>query len=359
MKVDVFKAKILYRLALLSLCLNLLGCFPTLESNFQQLLSLAEQGNGGAQDAVAVYYRDGYGVKRDNKKSCEWFKKASETTKLASAQFSLSKCYETDDGLGINPEQAKRWLLISANNNSGPIGPTAALRQIRKNLGVEYQDIDSKQLTALVKNEIVTKSDLDATIIQMKSDPYYVKNFNSYGADGVLLWVEANDDARLKGVSSAEVLGLIKKQRDAQEKVKLAKEAEARKQIEQARQQELRAKVEKEKAIAQEKVKAYEQEKNSWYSYKKILNIYVCNPPSSGDSNPGTMLSYVRNNEDSRAYTENEFKEDGRIISVDIVLPNQNAILRYVRGKQRCEITIKQLNAQIKNEDEALKNKYK
>jgi hypothetical protein len=48
------------------------------DSDFQRLLSRAEQGDADAQFNLGVSYRDGEGVAKDGKQATEWFRKAAQ-----------------------------------------------------------------------------------------------------------------------------------------------------------------------------------------------------------------------------------------------------------------------------------------
>jgi Sel1 repeat len=304
---------------------------------FEANLSHANKGDAKSQYEVGDAYKTGYGVEQDVVKACEWFQRAA-LQNYAEAQLELSRCYSENGGFGANLNEARKWLLASAKNksNSNP-----GLAQIQNNLGGEYKKINVDDLAEFANYGIATQSDLDKTIAAMRANPYFVKNFNDYGPVGVRLWIAANNQADKKKMSLTQSLELIKKQQEV------------------ASQRQIKERAEQEAATEPEKTKTYEQEKNSWYTYKKFLNTYVCDQSGSGDSNPGTMLSYAKNYQDPSAHAENEIKEGNQIIAVDIVLPRIGGVIRYVRGKQRCEAIIKRLNTQIQNEEKALKDKYK
>jgi hypothetical protein len=210
---------------------------------------------------------------------------------------------------------------------------------------------------------VTNVKDYESAVLEMKSLGYPVKSVASITPTEVIYYLDFKKNAIQKNISLPKAVQDLKKEQDTKLAQKLAKETEAKQQAELARQQEIKARAdlakESEIKARAEQVKVAEREKNSWYTYKKFLNVYECNPSRSDDSNPGTMLSYAKNFEDPAAYARNEIKEGGQIVAVDIVIPRRNGVVQYIRGKQRCEMLINKLNAQTKNENEALKNKYK
>lgn len=189
------------------------GCtsFPSPENQFQAQLTKAGQGSSQAQYSVGVMYKNGRGVPVDIRKSCYWFEKAANQND-ALAQLEVSRCYEMSDGLGVNLDEARKWLLVSASNS---INPAQALEQIRNNLGGEYRKLDLIELIPFAKNGIADKSDLNRTIVVMKSNLFYSKNFNTYDANGVSLWVEAIQYSKSNGVTLNQSLEIINKEKSA------------------------------------------------------------------------------------------------------------------------------------------------
>ncbi|NOX75849.1 MAG: sel1 repeat family protein [Gammaproteobacteria bacterium] len=104
---------------------------------------LAQQGNAEAQYNLAMLYRNGTGVDRDNKQSAMWFRRAAEQD-VPDAQYMLGNSYDNGEGVPKSTKWAFIWYRKAAELGH-------ALAQI--NLGVMYanglgvdQDIEKAYL---------------------------------------------------------------------------------------------------------------------------------------------------------------------------------------------------------------------
>ncbi|MEW5703491.1 MAG: tetratricopeptide repeat protein [Pseudomonadota bacterium] len=78
---------------------------------FQAFQSLAETGNGLAQNRLGELYRDGKGTKKSPKEAATWFEKAAEAGTI-NAYANLARMYE--EGLGVEQDrvQAFKWYYL-------------------------------------------------------------------------------------------------------------------------------------------------------------------------------------------------------------------------------------------------------
>lgn len=77
----------------------------------------AEQGNAGAQDALASCYFLGYGVEHSYSEAAKWFRKAAEQG-YASAQNSLGNCYAFGWGVKQDYAEAAKWYRKAAEQGN-------------------------------------------------------------------------------------------------------------------------------------------------------------------------------------------------------------------------------------------------
>ena len=71
------------------------------ENELATLLVLAEYGNAKAQYRLALRYKNGHGVTRDDAKALEWFH-ASATNGYACAQYMLGELYRWGQLVKLN-----------------------------------------------------------------------------------------------------------------------------------------------------------------------------------------------------------------------------------------------------------------
>lgn len=91
-------------------CLNTMG---NDEEAFQWYVKAAEQGCDKGQYNLAVCYRDGAGVDKDQEEAFKWFLKASEQGHDL-AQYNLAVCYRDGDGVDEDQEESFQWFLKAA-----------------------------------------------------------------------------------------------------------------------------------------------------------------------------------------------------------------------------------------------------
>lgn len=86
------------------------------EEKFQKQLPKAEEGDAGAQYAVATMFARGRGTVRDQKKAIDWFKKAADQGHVKSA-YKLGYAYLKGQGVGKDFEEAYRWLKFASDKD--------------------------------------------------------------------------------------------------------------------------------------------------------------------------------------------------------------------------------------------------
>ncbi|SGZ72626.1 hypothetical protein BTHERMOSOX_600 [Bathymodiolus thermophilus thioautotrophic gill symbiont] len=79
---------------------------------FHWMMRAAEAGHMAAQNNIGLSYLYGLGVKQDDKKAFEWFKKSAKQG-LPYAQSELAMLYYRQGAI----KQAQQWWLIAANAN--------------------------------------------------------------------------------------------------------------------------------------------------------------------------------------------------------------------------------------------------
>jgi len=77
----------------------------------------AEQGNAGAQFALAVMYRLGEGITQDYEEAAKWLAKAAEQG-IALAQFLLGGSYKNGQGVPQDYEEAAKWYTRAAEQGN-------------------------------------------------------------------------------------------------------------------------------------------------------------------------------------------------------------------------------------------------
>lgn len=91
---------------------------------------LAEQGNSEAQYNLAILYRQGKGVPRNNKLAFKWFLAAAQQ-ELVAAQFYVGYLFDMGQGTGKDGAKAVQWYKKAAQRGH----PLA-----QANLGAAYAD---------------------------------------------------------------------------------------------------------------------------------------------------------------------------------------------------------------------------
>ena len=83
------------------------------ESNFQEIISKAEQGEADAQYHLGSMYYRGEGVPHDDKQAIHWYTKAAEQGHVG-AQFILALMYKNGQGVPQDFKQAIQWYTKAA-----------------------------------------------------------------------------------------------------------------------------------------------------------------------------------------------------------------------------------------------------
>lgn len=147
---------------------------------------LAEQGNAEAQYNLAILYRQGKGVAKDNAAALKWFEKSANQG-LASAEYYLGHLYDNGDSVTRSSTTAVSWYKKAAEKGN----PLA-----QSNLGVAYangegvkQDIikayvwfslaASQGLTAALENRNILKKEMSEEL-QSNAQRLTTEYFNKY-----------------------------------------------------------------------------------------------------------------------------------------------------------------------------------
>ncbi|HHF4025103.1 tetratricopeptide repeat protein [Haemophilus influenzae] len=85
------------------------------QTAFKLWLPLAEQGDAQAQGGLGMMYERGLGVKQDDFKAVNWYRKAAEQGH-ANAQAILGFSYLLGKGVQVNKSLAKEWFGKACDN---------------------------------------------------------------------------------------------------------------------------------------------------------------------------------------------------------------------------------------------------
>ena len=83
------------------------------ESNFQEIISKAEQGEADAQYHLGSMYYSGEGVPHDEEQAIQWYTKAAEQGHV-DAQYNLALMYKHGQGVLLNFKQTIQWYTKAA-----------------------------------------------------------------------------------------------------------------------------------------------------------------------------------------------------------------------------------------------------
>jgi TPR repeat protein len=84
------------------------------ETNIDELLINAKNGNSLAQYLLGRTYYDGKGIHQNYDLALEWFQKAADQGN-ADAQYYLGNCYEDGEGVSVNQSLAFQWYQKAAD----------------------------------------------------------------------------------------------------------------------------------------------------------------------------------------------------------------------------------------------------
>ena len=85
------------------------------QTAFKLWLPLAEQGDAQAQGGLGMMYERGLGVKQDDFKAVNWYRKAAEQG-YGGAQVMLGFSYLSGKGVQVNKSLAKEWFGKACDN---------------------------------------------------------------------------------------------------------------------------------------------------------------------------------------------------------------------------------------------------
>jgi len=87
------------------------------QSAFERISILANQGNDTAQDSLGLMYESGHGVTQNDTIATQWFKKSAEQGN-ADAQHELGNIYYFSNGVPQDYVMAAQWYLKSAEQGN-------------------------------------------------------------------------------------------------------------------------------------------------------------------------------------------------------------------------------------------------
>ena len=91
----------------------ILGAGGYAQSDFEETLRRAQQGDALAQERLGRMYYDGEGVPKDYQESLKWYRKAAEQGD-AFAQASLGLMYRTGEGVSKDYQESLKWFRMAA-----------------------------------------------------------------------------------------------------------------------------------------------------------------------------------------------------------------------------------------------------
>jgi hypothetical protein len=83
------------------------------QTMFQIMLQKAQAGDSKAQNDVAAYYREGYGVQQDYQKAIYWYRKSAAQGDPVGL-YGLGQCYALGIGVQQNSQTAASYILSAA-----------------------------------------------------------------------------------------------------------------------------------------------------------------------------------------------------------------------------------------------------
>lgn len=83
------------------------------ESMFDIMMRKAQDGDSKAQNNVAAYYKEGYGVQQDCTKAVYWYRKSAQQNDPV-GMYGLGQCYATGCGVQQNLQTAANYILGAA-----------------------------------------------------------------------------------------------------------------------------------------------------------------------------------------------------------------------------------------------------
>lgn len=95
------------------LLLSIITIAVSAQSMFDIMLRKAQAGDSKAQNDVAAYYREGYGVQRDYQKAIYWYRKSAAQGDPVGL-YGLGQCYAMGIGVSQNSQIAAGYILSAA-----------------------------------------------------------------------------------------------------------------------------------------------------------------------------------------------------------------------------------------------------
>lgn len=86
---------------------------PSATEILAQYRKAADQGNANAQYKLAIMYKEGHGIAKNEAEALAWLRKSAQG--YADAQFSLGRSYETGQGVAKDEVQAVLWYRRAAD----------------------------------------------------------------------------------------------------------------------------------------------------------------------------------------------------------------------------------------------------
>jgi len=83
------------------------------ESNVQEIISKAKQGEADAQYHLGSMYNSGEGIPHDDEQAVQWYRKAAEQGHVG-AQYNLALMYKHGQGVLLDFKRASQWFTKAA-----------------------------------------------------------------------------------------------------------------------------------------------------------------------------------------------------------------------------------------------------
>ena len=99
--------------SLIVLLLSIISIACSAQSLFDIMLQKAQAGDSKAQNDVAAYYREGYGVQQDYQKAIYWYRKSAAQGDPVGL-YGLGQCYALGIGVQQNSQTAASYILSAA-----------------------------------------------------------------------------------------------------------------------------------------------------------------------------------------------------------------------------------------------------
>jgi tetratricopeptide (TPR) repeat protein len=116
--------------------------YPASLKQFERAVSF---GNTAAMNAIAILYRDGYGVPQDYGEARRWYEEAAAAGNSPIAMNSIGSFYENGRGVPQDYAEAKRWYQKAVAAANSPVGMTSIGSLYENGRGVPQDYAEAKR----------------------------------------------------------------------------------------------------------------------------------------------------------------------------------------------------------------------